>query len=100
MTVKLECPFYEGPRLLPMYRVKFVLTPGRSLEMPVDGHLYNYVKTGLVDLLGARAYFTSRVLTPYCYTLDLEIKLDEDGYVLPASDIDDIFKRIATIGLL
>uniref|UniRef100_A0A8C7W870 RAP domain-containing protein n=1 Tax=Oncorhynchus mykiss TaxID=8022 RepID=A0A8C7W870_ONCMY len=78
------CQEEWGPRLLPMYRVKFFLTPGRSLEMPVDGHLYNYVKTGLVDLLGARAYFTSRVLTPYCYTLDVEIKLDEDGYVLPA----------------
>uniref|UniRef100_A0A673ZMA3 FAST kinase domains 3 n=1 Tax=Salmo trutta TaxID=8032 RepID=A0A673ZMA3_SALTR len=62
MTVKLECPFYEGPRLHPMYHVKFFLTP---------------------------------VLTPYCYTLDVEIKLDEDGYVLPASEIDDIFKRIA-----
>nr|XP_046212094.1 FAST kinase domain-containing protein 3, mitochondrial isoform X2 [Oncorhynchus gorbuscha] len=95
MTVKLECPFYEGPRLLPKYRVKSFLTPGRSLETPVDGHLYNYVKTGLVDLLGARTYFASRVLTPYCYTLDVEIKLDEEGYVLPASQIDDIYKRIA-----
>jgi tRNA G46 methylase TrmB len=27
------------------------------------------------------------------FVSDLEIKLDEDGYVLPASDIDDIFKR-------
>ncbi|CAB1340665.1 unnamed protein product [Coregonus sp. 'balchen'] len=59
----------KGPRLLPKYHVKSFLTPGRSLETPVDGHLYNYVKTGLVDLLGARAYFASRVLTPYCYTL-------------------------------
>ncbi|KAL1006865.1 hypothetical protein UPYG_G00078250 [Umbra pygmaea] len=95
MTVKLECPFYAGPRLLPSYHVKNFLTPGRSLETLVDNHLYNCVKTGLVDLLGARAYFASRVLTPYCYTLDVEIKLDEEGYVLPASRIDDVFKRIA-----
>ncbi|XP_020791302.2 FAST kinase domain-containing protein 3, mitochondrial [Boleophthalmus pectinirostris] len=95
MTMKLECPFYEGPQLLPQYRVKSFLTPGHSLESPVDIHLYNYVKTGLVDLLGARSYFGSKVLTPYCYTLDVEIKLDEEGFVLPASYNDEVYKRIA-----
>ncbi|KAF7669973.1 hypothetical protein LDENG_00105630 [Lucifuga dentata] len=95
MTVKLECPFYEGPRLLPKYRVKSFLMPGRSLETPVDTHLYNSVKNGLVDLLGARSYFGSKVLTPYCYTLDVEIKLDEEGYMLPACHNDDTYKRIA-----
>lgn len=95
MTVKLECPFYEGPKLLPKYRVKSFLMSGRSLETPVDPHLYNSVKTGLVDLLGDRSYFGSKVLTPYCYTLDVEIKLDEEGYVLPASQTDDVYKRIA-----
>ncbi|KAL4001176.1 CTD nuclear envelope phosphatase 1 [Sarotherodon galilaeus] len=95
MTVKLECPFYEGPKLLPKYRVKSFLMSGRSLETPVDPHLYNAVKTGLVDLLGDRSYFGSKVLTPYCYTLDVEIKLDEEGYVLPASQTDDVYKRIA-----
>ncbi|KAM6971031.1 FAST kinase domain-containing protein 3, mitochondrial [Tautogolabrus adspersus] len=95
MTLKLECPFYEGPRLLPKYRVKSFFMSGRSLETPVDIHLYNAVKNGLVDLLGARSYFGSKVLTPYCYTLDVEIKLDEEGYVLPASQTEDVFKRIA-----
>ncbi|XP_072307116.1 FAST kinase domain-containing protein 3, mitochondrial [Eucyclogobius newberryi] len=95
MTMKLECPFYEGPRLFPQYRVKSFLMPGQSLETPVDNHLYNSVKTGLVDLLGGRSYFGSKVLTPYCYTIDVEIKLDEDGYVLPASYHDDVYKRIA-----
>ncbi|XP_039982378.1 FAST kinase domain-containing protein 3, mitochondrial [Xiphias gladius] len=95
MTVKLECPFYEGPRLLPKFHVKSFLMSGRSLETPVDVHLYNSVKTGLIDLLGARSYFGSKVLTPYCYTLDVEIKLDEEGYVLPASHTDDVYKRIA-----
>ncbi|XP_019711499.1 FAST kinase domain-containing protein 3, mitochondrial [Hippocampus comes] len=94
MTVKLECPFYEGPRLLPKYRVKSFLMPGRSLETAVEPQLYNSVKSGLVELLGARSYFASKVLTPYCYTLDVEIKLDEEGYVLPASH-QDVFKRIA-----
>lgn len=35
----------------------------------MDLRLYNAVKTGLVDLLGDRSYFGSKVLTPYCYTL-------------------------------
>ncbi|XP_029385288.1 FAST kinase domain-containing protein 3, mitochondrial [Echeneis naucrates] len=95
MTLKLECPFYEGPKLLPKYHVKSFLMPGRSLETPVDTHLYNSVKNGLIHLLGARSYFGSKVLTPYCYTLDVEIKLDEEGYVLPASYNDDVYKRIA-----
>ena len=59
----------QGPQLLPKYRVKFFAMAGRSLETPVDTHLYISVKNGLVDLLGARSYFGSRVLTPYCYTL-------------------------------
>ncbi|XP_047423900.1 FAST kinase domain-containing protein 3, mitochondrial [Mugil cephalus] len=95
MTMKLECPFYKGPMLFPKYRVKSFLTTGRSLETPVDPHLYNLVKNGLVDLLGDRSYFGSKVLTPYCYTLDVEIKLDEEGFVLPASHTDDVHKRLA-----
>ncbi|KAK5600479.1 hypothetical protein CRENBAI_019735 [Crenichthys baileyi] len=95
ITVKLECPFYEGPQLLPKSRVKSFLMSSRSLETPVDQQLYNSVKTGLEDLLGDRSFFGSKVLTPYCYTLDVEIKLDEEGYVLPASHTDDVYKRIA-----
>ncbi|XP_062376845.1 FAST kinase domain-containing protein 3, mitochondrial [Sardina pilchardus] len=95
MTVKLECPFYKGPLLVPKYRVKSFLVPGRSLETTVDVQLYNSVKSGLVDLLGARTYFASRLLTPYCYTIDVEIKLDEDGFVLPASHVFELHKRIA-----
>ncbi|KAM9331918.1 FAST kinase domain-containing protein 3, mitochondrial isoform 1-T2 [Pholidichthys leucotaenia] len=95
MTVKLECPFYEGLKLLPKYRVKSFLMSSGSLETPANPHLYSLVKSSLVDLLGDRMYFGSRVLTPYCYTLDVEIKLNEEGYVLPASYTDEVYKRIA-----
>lgn len=95
MTMKLECPFYKGPHLHFQYRVKSFLMPGKSLETPVDTFFFNAVKTGLVNLLGARSYFGSNVLTPYCYTLDVEIKLDANDCVLPASNNDDVFKRIA-----
>ncbi|KAJ1203455.1 hypothetical protein NDU88_007241 [Pleurodeles waltl] len=95
LTVTLECPFYEGPKLLPKYRVKSFLTHGRSLETGVDLQLYHKVKAGLIELLGARMYFASHVLTPYCYTLDAEIKLDEEGFVLPATHHEDAHKRIA-----
>ncbi|KAL1783378.1 FAST kinase domain-containing protein 3, mitochondrial isoform X1 [Sigmodon hispidus] len=69
MTSILECAFYKGPKLLPQYQVKSFLTPCCSLETPVDLHLYKSVVTGLIDLLGSRLYFGSKVLTPYCYTL-------------------------------
>ncbi|XP_078093555.1 FAST kinase domain-containing protein 3, mitochondrial isoform X1 [Mustelus asterias] len=95
MTMKLECRTYEGPNLPPKYRVKSFLTSGRSVESLVDEHLYNKVKNALTDLLGARNYFASRVLTPYGYTLDAEIKLDEEGYVLPTSQREEVFRRIA-----
>lgn len=109
--------FRQGPKLHPNYCIKSFHMSGRSLETPVDPHLYNTVRTGLVDLLGARSYFGSKVLTPYCYTLgnirhhccfylvyfqkascffsdaDVEMKLNEDGYVLPARHVDDVYKR-------
>lgn len=121
----------QGPRLSPKFRVKSFLASGQSLETHVDPQFYNAVKSGLVDLLGARSYFASRVLTPYCYTLgkddtpsvtlkivqqstsdtntflwlricqyflvcisaDIEIKLDEEGYVLPACHSEEVHKR-------
>lgn len=42
----------------------------------MHAHLYNSVKNGLVDLLGARAFFGSKVLTPYCYTIGDILTLD------------------------
>lgn len=69
LTSILECPFYKGPKLLPKYQVKSFLTPCCSLETPVDFQLYKFVMSGLIDFLGARHYFASKVLTPYCYTI-------------------------------
>ncbi|XP_071468810.1 FAST kinase domain-containing protein 3, mitochondrial isoform X2 [Marmota flaviventris] len=95
LTSVLECPFYKGPKLFRQYQVKSFLTPCCSLETPVDFHLYKSVMIGLIDLLGARSYFASKVLTPYCYTIDVEIKLDEEGFVLPFTVDEDIHKRVA-----
>lgn len=95
LTSILECPFYKGPKLLPKYQVKSFLTPCCSLETPVDFQLYKSVMTGLIDLLGARLYFASKVLTPYRYTVDVEIKLDEEGFVLPFTVDEDVHKRVA-----
>ncbi|XP_011369706.1 FAST kinase domain-containing protein 3, mitochondrial isoform X2 [Pteropus vampyrus] len=95
LTSLLECPFYKGPKLHPKYQVKSFLTPCCSLETPVDFQLYKSVMVGLMDLLGARLYFASKVLTPYCYTIDVEIKLDEEGFVLPLTADEDVHRRIA-----
>ncbi|KFW65671.1 FAST kinase domain-containing protein 3 [Pygoscelis adeliae] len=91
LTVALECPFYEGPKLLPKYQVKAFLTSHSSLDV----HLLKRVKTGLLYLLKKRIYFASEVSTPYFYTVDIEIKLDEEGFVLPAAQCEEVHRRIA-----
>ncbi|NXD11322.1 FAKD3 protein, partial [Nothocercus nigrocapillus] len=91
LTATLECPFYEGPKLLPKYQVKAFLMPGSSLDV----HLLNRVKTGLLYLLKKRIYFASEVSTPYFYTVDIEIKLDEEGFILPAAQREEVHRRLA-----
>ncbi|NWS56704.1 FAKD3 protein, partial [Chunga burmeisteri] len=91
LTVTLECPFYEGPKLFPKYQVKAFLTPHSSLDV----HLLERVKTGLLYLLKKRIYFASEISTPYFYTVDIEIKLDEEGFVLPAGQCEEVHRRIA-----
>ncbi|XP_009663446.2 FAST kinase domain-containing protein 3, mitochondrial [Struthio camelus] len=91
LTATLECPFYQGPKLLPKYQVKAFLMHSCSLDV----HLLNRVKTGLLSLLKKRIYFASEVSTPYFYTVDIEIKLDEEGFVLPAAQCEEINRRIA-----
>ncbi|KAI1243162.1 hypothetical protein IHE44_0000744, partial [Lamprotornis superbus] len=91
LTVTLECPFYEGPKLLSKYQVKAYPTPHSS----PDVHLFKRVKTGLLYLLKKRIYFASEVSTPYFYVVDIEIKLDEEGFVLPAAQLEEVHRRIA-----
>ncbi|NXK50293.1 FAKD3 protein, partial [Chauna torquata] len=91
LTVTLECPFYQGPKLLPKYQVNAFLTSHCSLDV----HLLKRVTTGLLYLLKKRIYFASEVSTPYFYTVDIEIKLDEEGFVLPAAQCEEVHRRIA-----
>ncbi|NXD80440.1 FAKD3 protein, partial [Halcyon senegalensis] len=91
LTVTLECPFYEGPKLLSKYQVKAFLMSHNSLDV----HLLKRVKTGLLYLLKKRIYFASEVSTPYFYTVDIEIKLDEEDFVLPAAQHEEVHRRIA-----
>ncbi|NXT04304.1 FAKD3 protein, partial [Prunella fulvescens] len=91
LTVTLECPFYEGPKLLSRYQVKAFPTPQSS----PDVHLFQKVKAGLLYLLKKRIYFASEVSTPYFYLVDIEIKLDEEGFVLPATQLEEVHRRIA-----
>ncbi|NXE88186.1 FAKD3 protein, partial [Menura novaehollandiae] len=91
LTVTLECPFYEGPKLLSKYQVKAFPTPHSSPDI----HLFKRVKTGLLYLLKKRIYFASEVSTPYFYLIDIEIKLDEEGFVLPVAQLEEVHRRIA-----
>nr|XP_020668425.1 FAST kinase domain-containing protein 3, mitochondrial [Pogona vitticeps] len=95
LTVILECPSHKHLQLLSKYQVKSFLTPDCSLESLANTQLSNKVKAGLVELLGARYYFASSVLTPSGYTIDIEIKLDEEGLVLMANNSEEAWQRIA-----
>ncbi|NXA62783.1 FAKD3 protein, partial [Mohoua ochrocephala] len=91
LTVTLECPFYEGPKLFSKYQVKAFPT----LHSSPDVHLFKRVKAGLLYLLKKRIYFASEVSTPYFYVVDIEIKLDEEGFVLPTTQLEEVHRRIA-----
>ncbi|NXG04417.1 FAKD3 protein, partial [Sakesphorus luctuosus] len=91
LTVTLECPFYEGPKLLRKYQVKAFPMSHSSCDV----YLLKRVKTGLLYLLKKRIYFASEVSTPYFYAVDIEIKLDEEGFVLPVAQCEEVHKRIA-----
>ncbi|NXI81441.1 FAKD3 protein, partial [Rhipidura dahli] len=91
LTVTLECPFYEGPKLLSKYQAKAF----PMLHSSPDFHILKRVKTGLLYLLKKRIYFASEVSTPYFYVVDIEIKLDEEGFVLPATQLEEVHRRIA-----
>ncbi|NXS07256.1 FAKD3 protein, partial [Neodrepanis coruscans] len=91
LTVTLECPFYEGPKFSTKYQVKALPMPHNSCDI----HLLKRVKAGLLYLLKKRIYFASEVSTPYFYAVDIEIKLDEEGFVLPAAQCEEVHRRIA-----
>ncbi|XP_070603128.1 FAST kinase domain-containing protein 3, mitochondrial isoform X2 [Erythrolamprus reginae] len=95
LTIQLECPYYKKPCLPSDYQVKSFYSRCESLEFKVDLHLFNRVKAGMIDLLGSQKYFVCNVLTPYHYTIDIEIKLNEEGFVLPVNAHDEIYERIA-----
>ncbi|XP_069009735.1 FAST kinase domain-containing protein 3, mitochondrial-like isoform X2 [Embiotoca jacksoni] len=60
----------------------------------MDRLLYKQVKGPLAELLGGKFYST-RVVSATGYTVDVEICLDEMGFVLPLSQWDCTYKRIA-----
>ncbi|XP_018424933.1 PREDICTED: FAST kinase domain-containing protein 3, mitochondrial-like [Nanorana parkeri] len=94
LTVILECPFYKGPKLHSKYRQNCFMAFGDLLETKLNTVLYYKVENGLIELLGSKKYFNFSVLSPYCYTLDIEICLDADGVVLSKENLKGSSKRI------
>ncbi|KAL6100578.1 fastkd3 [Pungitius sinensis] len=94
LSSSLECSCYWGPRLPFFLHVKNFSSVDHAFETPMESRLYNQVKGPLAEMLGGRFYNT-RVFTRSGYTIDVEICLDEDGYVLPPSQWDHTYKRMA-----
>ncbi|XP_037345451.2 FAST kinase domain-containing protein 3, mitochondrial-like [Pungitius pungitius] len=94
LSSSLECSYYWGPRLPFFLHVKNFSSVDQAFETPMESRLYNQVKGPLAEMLGGRFYNT-RVFTRSGYTIDVEICLDEDGYVLPPAQWDHTYKRMA-----
>nr|XP_046260406.1 FAST kinase domain-containing protein 3, mitochondrial-like [Scatophagus argus]XP_046260407.1 FAST kinase domain-containing protein 3, mitochondrial-like [Scatophagus argus] len=94
LSTILECSSYWGPRLPHFPHMKKFSSVDEAFETPMESLLYKQVKRSLTKLLGGKFYST-KILTPTGYTIDVEICLDDKGYVLPLSQWDHTYKRMA-----
>uniref|UniRef100_A0A665V613 RAP domain-containing protein n=1 Tax=Echeneis naucrates TaxID=173247 RepID=A0A665V613_ECHNA len=94
LSTSLECKYYRGPRLPHFLQVKTFSSVDQAFETPMDSILYRHVKGPLTSLLGGKFYST-KIFTPTGYTIDVEICLDEEGYVLPLYQWDHTYRRVA-----
>ncbi|XP_068428767.1 FAST kinase domain-containing protein 3, mitochondrial-like [Clinocottus analis] len=94
LSSSLECTYYWGPRLPHFLYVKRFSSVDHAFETPMESLLYKEVKGPLIELLGGKFYST-RVFTHSGYTIDVEICLDEKGYILPLSEWDQTYRRVA-----
>ncbi|XP_053732743.1 FAST kinase domain-containing protein 3, mitochondrial-like [Synchiropus splendidus] len=94
LSAALECTGYWGPRLPPALHTRSFSSVDEALETPLDVMLYRQVRAPLTELLGGRCFLAER-LTPCGYTIDVELCLDERGYVLPRSQWQQAHRRVA-----
>ncbi|KAM8855972.1 LOW QUALITY PROTEIN: FAST kinase domain-containing protein 3, mitochondrial-like [Spinachia spinachia] len=94
LSSSLECSYYWGQMLPFFLHAKSFSSVDEAFETPMESSLYKQVKGPLTEMLGGRFYNT-RVLTPIGYKIDVEICLDQNGYVLPPFQWDHTYKRIA-----
>ncbi|KAL3970349.1 hypothetical protein ACER0C_028146 [Sarotherodon galilaeus] len=92
LSTTLECTYYWGPRLPFFLHVKRFSSAGQAFETPMESLLYKQVKGPLAQLLGGTFYSTRMIHGGY--TIDVEICLDESGFVLPPSQWDHTYKRV------
>ncbi|XP_041663705.1 FAST kinase domain-containing protein 3, mitochondrial-like [Cheilinus undulatus] len=94
LSTSLECNHYWGPRLPYSLHVKKFSSVDQAFETPMDTLFYRQIKKPLTQLLGGQFYST-RVFTHSGYTVDVEICLDENGYILPLSQWEHTYRRLA-----
>ncbi|KAG9339536.1 hypothetical protein JZ751_023679 [Albula glossodonta] len=95
LSTTLECFSYQGPSLPYRYRVKKFSSLENSFESPMDRHLFSKVKGPLKELLGEPNYFMTSVFTQNGYTVDVEMSLDENGFIIPLSHWEQTHTRMA-----
>ncbi|XP_074551079.1 FAST kinase domain-containing protein 3, mitochondrial-like [Halichoeres trimaculatus] len=94
LSTSLECTHYRGAKLPNSFHMRKFSSVDQAFETPMEGLFYKQVKRPLTELLGGKL-FTIKVFVNSGYTVDVEICLDENGYVLPPTQWDHTTRRIA-----
>ncbi|CAJ1071357.1 FAST kinase domain-containing protein 3%2C mitochondrial-like [Xyrichtys novacula] len=94
LSTSLECTHFRGPKLPYAFHVKRLCSADLASETPTDGLFQRRVKRSLKQLLGGNFYST-RTLSPTGYIIDVEMCLDENGYVLLPSEWEQNERRVA-----
>ncbi|XP_077993933.1 FAST kinase domain-containing protein 3, mitochondrial-like [Glandiceps talaboti] len=96
MALHLECHSYRLPKLPQKYQTRNL---NRAFDLDAletkPMLMIHHVQRQLAELLGGDNHFAFWVQTPYIYHIDIQIKLDKDGCILPANQQEGVHTLIA-----
>ncbi|XP_006825529.1 FAST kinase domain-containing protein 3, mitochondrial-like [Saccoglossus kowalevskii] len=95
LAMSLEQKSYHLPKLPHKYKVKYL---HHTMEIR-PYFLVRQLKAGLCELLGGDDNYEFWVQTPYIYHIDIQIKLDKEGFVLSKDTEDTAAHSIIAICL-
>ncbi|XP_070536875.1 FAST kinase domain-containing protein 3, mitochondrial-like [Ptychodera flava] len=93
LALHLECPSYKIPKLPWQYQTRYLNRGFDALETKPK-YMFQ-LKVRIQELLGGEEYVAFWVSTQHLYHIDVQIKLDKDGFVLPAHQEEGVHTLVA-----